>query len=246
MRFSRPGKPPELNYRNYYDLIDKEIPLFYRTVPINKFVYDRFPVELYMDRMKHMSSLDEQNESALACRARDGNREALARLLEANWAWLKGLIYNIVARPDAVDDVLQTVCVLCLDKISTLQQPERFKPWLATVARNAALAYRRQQSKQPHRLDDVIAAQQEDNETHNIADRLIQKEAVEQLLHGLKNLPEKYREVFILKHVKEMSYADIAESLDIPITTVQIRLVRARRMIYNHMTGRPNNKVPRT
>lgn len=193
-----------------------------------------------------MSSLDGQNESALACRARDGHRDALTRLLEANWAWLKGLIYNIVARPDAVDDVLQNVCVLCLEKISTLRQPERFKPWLATVARNAALAYRRQHSRQPGQLDDLFAAQQEEAESQSSTNRLIRQEMVEQLRQALKHLPEKYREVFILKHVKEMSYAEIAENLDITLTTVQIRLVRARRMIYNHMTGRPNDKVPRT
>ena len=35
-----------------------------------------------------------------------------------------------------------------------------------------------------------------------------------------------------------MTYARIAEILDLPLTTVQIRLVRARRMIYERLTGK--------
>lgn len=196
--------------------------------------------------MNNMSQLDGQNESALACLARDGNREALARLLENNWAWLKGLAYNIIASPEAVEDILQNVCVLCLEKISTLREPERFKPWLATVARNAALGYRQKRSKEPSQLGELSAVHRLDPSRENIVDRLGEKEQAQQVLDALKKLPEKYREVFILKHIKEMSYADIGEIIESPITTVQIRLVRSRRMLYNYLTGKPNAKVPRT
>jgi len=49
-----------------------------------------------------------------------------------------------------------------------------------------------------------------------------------------------------MKYVDDLSYNQISEILNIPVTTVQIRLVRARRMILNHLTGKPNDKVPRT
>jgi DNA-directed RNA polymerase specialized sigma24 family protein len=40
-----------------------------------------------------------------------------------------------------------------------------------------------------------------------------------------------------------MTYARIAEILDVPVTTVQIRLVRARRMILERVTGKNKSKV---
>ena len=187
-----------------------------------------------------------ENEAALVSRARNGDAEALVVLLQANWSWLKGLIYNILQDSEAMEDVLQNICLLTLNKIDTLREPELFKGWLATVARNAALSYRQKHRRQPKQLDEQLAARELETGELGLMEQLGQKEQYQQLLSAMKRLPEKYREVFILKHMDEMSYAGISEVLDVPVTTVQIRLVRARRMIYNRLTGQLSNKVPRT
>ncbi len=56
-------------------------------------------------------------------------------------------------------------------------------------------------------------------------------------------LPEKYREVFMLQYSSDLTYRQIAEILDIPVTTVQIRLVRARRMIHDQVADKDESKV---
>ena len=48
--------------------------------------------------MKGMGNERRQNEAALACAARRGDREALRELLVRNWVWLKGLVYSVVGR----------------------------------------------------------------------------------------------------------------------------------------------------
>ncbi len=187
------------------------------------------------------------NESALACAARRGDKDALARLLQDNWPWLKGLVYNVLGNTDDVDEALQDVCVLTLKKISTLREPERFRGWLAVVARNAALGLRQKRSRRPIQLEELLTAEQMDGEENgHVVNQLIRQEQHQQVLEAITMLPEKYREVFILKYMKDLSYAQIGEILDLPLTTIQIRLVRARRMIYNRMTGKPADKVPRT
>ena len=50
----------------------------------------------------------------------------------------------------------------------------------------------------------------------------------------------------MLKYTEDMSYAQISEIMDIPVTTVQIRLTRARRMVYNKVMGIKSDKIPRT
>lgn len=186
-----------------------------------------------------------QNEAACVCEARKGDRQAMQRLLQSNWTWLKGLVYNILGDCDDVDETLQSVCVLVIENIGSLREPERFRPWLATIARHRALAYRRQRSKRPVQLDEFLAAQQADG-CPDVAESIVRSEQYRHLLQAIRQLPDKYREVFVLKHVQDITYAQISEILDIPVTTVQIRLVRARRMIHNTLTGKPNNKVPRT
>ncbi len=187
-----------------------------------------------------------QAEVALVRAARQGDREALRQLLADNWNWLKGLAYNILGNAADVEETLQNVCVLVLKKIDTVREPERFKGWLATVARNEALAFRAKRSRLRVGLDQLLGAEQLASPTPPALDRLAQEEEHQRLLAAVALLPEKYREVFVLKYMQDMPYSKIAEILQLPVTTVQIRLVRGRRMIFNRLTGQPTNKVPRT
>jgi RNA polymerase sigma factor (sigma-70 family) len=69
-------------------------------------------------------------------------------------------------------------------------------------------------------------------------DNIEQKEQYQLILSAVNSLPEKYRQVFILGHINDLTYRQIAEILDVPVTTVQIRLVRARRMLFNWITDK--------
>jgi len=186
------------------------------------------------------------NESALVCAARQGDRQALQKLLETHWRWLKGLLYSILGNADDVDEALQGVCVLLLDKIDTLKDPESFKPWLAVVARNLALTQRQKRARKPLGLDELSAVREIADPQQNLVEEITRQEQHQQVLQAIELLPEKYREVFVMKYMQDMTYGEIGEILNLPLTTVQIRLVRARKMIQNRLTGKPTDKVPRT
>ncbi len=196
-----------------------------------------------------MATRARQNESALACAAQRGDKEALQQLLTHNWAWLKGLVYSILGDADDVDDVLQDICVRVITKIDTLREPERFRPWLAVLARRQALRHRQRRTRRvgfsPPNNDGGASSTLLgcDEETPRLADEIERKEQCEQILEALRSLPEKYREVFMLEYGSDLTYRQIAEILEIPVTTVQIRLVRARRMIYNRVAERSKTTV---
>ena len=46
----------------------------------------------------------------------------------------------------------------------------------------------------------------------------------------------------MLKYSEDLTYAQMAEILDVPLTTIQIRLVRARKMIYQRITGKEKTR----
>ncbi|UCE50509.1 MAG: RNA polymerase sigma factor, partial [Phycisphaerales bacterium] len=160
-----------------------------------------------------------------------------------NWAWLKSLVYSIIGDADAIDDVLQDICVRVIAKIDSVRQPERFRPWLAVLARRQALRHRQQKARRPGMLDPELAETTSDERADQFAEGMERAEQCEQILRALRSLPEKYREVFMLAYGSDLTYRQIAEILDIPVTTVQIRLVRARRMIHDQVTGRDESKV---
>jgi RNA polymerase sigma factor (sigma-70 family) len=190
-----------------------------------------------------MTTERKQNESALVCAAQRRDKDALQRLLTHNWPWLKGLVYSILGNADEVDDVLQDICVRVIDKIDSLREPERFRPWLAVLARRQALRHRQRKARRPGQLNEEIAEIQCDEKARQLFDKVEQKEQCRRILQAAQSLPEKYRQVFMLAYAGDLTYGNIAEILDIPITTVQIRLVRARRMIYDKVTGGKRNKV---
>ena len=187
-----------------------------------------------------------QNASALVCAARRGDREALRLLLTRNWPWLKALVFGIVPDPADLDDLLQDICLRVISKIGSLREPEHFRPWLATLAQRHALSHRRRKNQRPIPLSDEIAGRLCDENSDRLFENLERKEQYRLILNAVAALPEKYRRVFVLQYAGDLTYAQLAEVLDIPVTTVQIRLVRARRMILERVTGRQENKVVET
>lgn len=191
-----------------------------------------------------------QNESALASAAQRHDKEALQTLLERNWAWLKGLVFSIVGDPGEVDDVLQDICVRVISKIDTLRQPERFRPWLAVLARRQALRHRQQRAARPVPLssglftqDEELASVKPDEKAGESFLAIENREQCRKIWEAVQSLPEKYRQVFVLQHAGDLTYGQIAEVLDVPLTTVQIRLVRARRMVIDRVAGEDKSKV---
>lgn len=184
-----------------------------------------------------------QNESALVCAAQQHDPEALQLLLTRNWTWLKGLVFGIVSDPSEVDDVLQDICVRVIAKIDTLREPERFRPWLTMLARRQALRHRQQSARRPALLEEESARLKRHEKTGEGLETIEQQEQCRRIWQAVQSLPEKYRQVFVLQHAGDLTYAQIAEILDVPVTTVQIRLVRARRMICDRLASRNPRKV---
>jgi len=145
------------------------------------------------------------NERALVCAAQRGDKEALQLLFRHNWAWLKGLVYSIVQNADDIDDVLQDICVRVISKIDSLRQPERFRPWLAVLARRRALRYRQQKAQRLRFLDEELADLKCDEKAAELLENIEQKEQYQQIMDAINSLPDKYRQVFVLEHIDDLT-----------------------------------------
>jgi len=177
----------------------------------------------------------EQNESALVCAARDGDKRALQELLRRNWNWLRALVYSVLSERHDVEDVVQEVCVRVIEKIATLREPERFRSWLAVLAQREAIRYRSRRRASPPAIDEELLSARPDSRIEQSVERLGRQELCEKVMEAVGAIPEKYRQVFMLAYSDDLTYRQIAEILDLPLTTVQIRLVRARRMIHDRV-----------
>jgi RNA polymerase sigma-70 factor (ECF subfamily) len=180
-----------------------------------------------------------QDETELVVAACEGDKEALQQLLKANWGWLKGLVYSVLGGAQDLDDVMQEICVRVIQNIQTLREPERFRGWLGVVARHEALSFHRRQPQKVIPFDGENLPEYADDQVDDPLQDIEKKELYGRVLKAVQGLPQKYREVFLLAHTGELTYAQMAEVLDLPVTTMQIRLVRARQMIRDQVFGSP-------
>jgi RNA polymerase sigma-70 factor (ECF subfamily) len=103
-----------------------------------------------------------------------------------------------------------------------------FSTWVFGIARNTCIDEHRRRKRrsydEPNDRDLVDAGPTPLQTLHR-------RQQADQLHHALDQLPQMYREVLVLYHFEHLKYAEIAETLDIPIGTVMNRIFRARRKL---------------
>ena len=119
-----------------------------------------------------------------------------------------------------------------------------FSTWLYTVAKNNCIDYLRKNKLTTVSIDKIIEDSKERKNDFNIASSdpdpekiMIKKQRVAILRQIVNQLKEKQRELVKLRYFKEMSYEEIAETLDIPLGTVKAQLHRSREKLFKIMSG---------
>lgn len=168
-----------------------------------------------------------------------GDPHALAELNDRQGRWVRGVVFGVTGRLDEVDDVAQRVWLRVWREARRLKDPARWRPWLYRIARNAATDALRGR-RRGRRLLGTLAERARLRPRHQSPpDRgLIEDERHRLVLEAVAALPALYREPFVLKHLEEWSYQEIAEALGLPKDTVETRLVRARRLLRERLAGR--------
>lgn len=183
---------------------------------------------------------EELSDSELIAAFKGGDAEALGLLMERHKAAVYGYLLRLTGRPDAADDLFQEVFLKLVKNPSAYGEREKFKAWLFTVARNAAMDYFRKEGSrgevamegyggQPGPADFLASAEP------GPAEAFYGKARGALIDAALAGLSEDQREVFYLRHYSELSFKEIAEQLSLPIGTVLARMSRAAARLRNKL-----------
>ena len=187
------------------------------------------------------TSSEKVNAEALAAladevrRAQAGDATAMCGLIETNRTWVRGIAYAVLGDAHLAEDAAQDVCVRMVKHLRGLDTPEAFRPWVYRMTRNVALsmAQRRERAPQPLGLD----AEQMSGGGNQVSKddppgaALEAEERFNVVLETIHRLPHIYREVLVLKHVQDLSYAEMSAILGVNIKSLEVRLVRARKLL---------------
>jgi RNA polymerase sigma-70 factor (ECF subfamily) len=153
--------------------------------------------------------------------------------------YARALVRNTATADDLVQD--------CLERAVSHWHQRREadpRPWLFTILHNLAVNHFRQTSSRgPH----VAIEQIQESDLREEADQE-KKLMYRDVLGRLAKLPDDLRSVLLLVAVEDLSYADAAKVLNIPIGTVMSRLSRARERLQHDIeessSEPPDNVVP--
>lgn len=156
--------------------------------------------------------------------------ESFRELMDAYGQTVWDYAYSITGRFDLADDVAQDVFLAAYRRIGTFRGQSTMRTWLLAITRNVSLNYRRAAFLRRVVLVDRLGEHTRDS--HPSAEQeALSRSRSEELWRVVLSLPVKFREVLLLDAKYEMSLAEIAGVLDVPIGTVKSRLARARQKV---------------
>ncbi len=184
----------------------------------------------------------------LAQRAVAGDREALEDLWRQHRKWLATVVMAHMPAEAELEDIVQEIAVAVVRTIGSLKNPQAIRPWLRSVAINTVRTAGRRATidrrNRPQSVSDACVDQSTFNRremTGQDAER--SRHQVREALALVRGLPEHYREAILLRAVRGLSQAHIAEVLGISIKTVETRLRRARSMLTEQLVQREGNDL---
>jgi RNA polymerase sigma-70 factor (ECF subfamily) len=162
------------------------------------------------------------HDELLVRRSKGGDREAFGQLVGRYQNSVYRVVRGVLADAAECDDVAQEVFLKAYASLGKFRGESGFFTWLYRIAVNEALRARRRRSySNADALPEVEAPPapepvDEDAPTLRTLEKLLRK------------LSDEFRSIVVLRDIEGLSYLEIAETLEVPIGTVESRLFRAR------------------
>lgn len=176
-----------------------------------------------------------QEDRLLVERAQKGDRASLHELVRKHEERAYQYAFRLTRNPEEAGDVVADAFVRVSNAIRNFKGNSAFTTWLYRIITNCYLDHRkRERNRQTLSLDSAPGSEEGEG-PRDVEDpdakpdqevESIQRRAV--IGQALLKLPEFQRAMIVMYHMEELSYEEIAESLELPLGTVKSRLNRAR------------------
>ncbi|QDZ98013.1 sigma-70 family RNA polymerase sigma factor [Lysinibacillus fusiformis] len=164
-------------------------------------------------------------EAELIARAQQGDKEAYIELIQIHQQTVEKFAFQCGVHSNDLADISQEVFVKLYRFLHQFKQ-DRFTTWLYKITLNATRDYYRKEQRELAK-EDKLNAQRQTIFLSAEDDVLLFEE--DKLLHNaIQALDEKYRYPIVLYYFHELKYEEIAEVLNISLSTVKVRLLRAK------------------
>ena len=161
-----------------------------------------------------------------------GDKEAFGILYKTYRPRIRGVIIRRISNRDDVEDLVQMTFLHALLGLKSFRRESAFLTWLTRIALNVCTSHLRAYRGGQRCIEDIqepaFWSHSKPSQSDSFDEVLHQKEQRELVRQSIRKLPAHHREVVWMHYIKELSYLEIVEELQVPIGTVKTWLYRAR------------------
>ncbi len=171
--------------------------------------------------------------------AKKGQQSAFSFLLDHFWNLVYGFQMNRIKNEHDAEDITIETFSKAFDKIDTYDPDYKFGTWLVSISKNIQIDKSRKKNASIHShttdtSEDHIKKIPDQSPSQE--DQLIIEQNLAELLRYIKQLKPHYQEVINLRYFQEMSYNEISDELEEPLSNVKVRLLRAKKLLAEIIT----------
>ena len=179
-----------------------------------------------------MTPASDAADEEIAAHVQQGNIDSFGILIERYEPKMMRYARRFLQDSDEMKDIVQDVFIKAYVNIRSFDTARRFSPWIYRIAHNELVNTLKKKSLREtiSIFDfDVLFPHISAKET---TDSELQKEELQKAIDSsLSKLSPKYREPLILYYFEDMGYKQIAEVLQLPVSTVGVRLQRGKALL---------------
>jgi RNA polymerase sigma factor (sigma-70 family) len=197
-----------------------------------------------MDQRKAESR---KEDSRLIDQAIGGNQKAFHKLRVKYYTAVYKLIGRMIKNKEEVEDLAQEAFIKAFSSLASFNDEYAFSTWLFKIATNNSIDYIRKKKLQTFSIDKPVESEESDYSfelagTDPEPDQeLMASQRKKMLEDAMNELPAKYRQVIIMRHVDEKEYSEISKILKLPLGTVKAHIFRARELLYRQLRDKMHN-----
>lgn len=176
-------------------------------------------------------------EADIIRRILDGEKELYEILVRRNNQKLYRVVRSYLKNESEVEDIMQNAYLKAYEKLFQFKLNASFSTWLIRIGINESLGHLKSRRKiydmtrQPDDNHTIPILELPDAGQPNPQRKMIRKETKKLLEDAIDQLDLKYRTVYILKEIEELSVKEVALLLDLSESNIKVRLHRARAIL---------------
>ncbi|MFC4723467.1 RNA polymerase sigma factor [Geojedonia litorea] len=167
-------------------------------------------------------------------KAKNNEQTAFNYLLDTFWNDVYGFQLKRTENENDAEDITIQTFSKAFDKIHTYNPEYEFKTWLITISKNLHIDLVR---KRKSSISNTVNTRDNDeyhqimDESPSAEDNIITQQNLAKLLKDIKKLKPHYQEVINLRYFQELSYQEISDQLNEPMSNVKVKLLRAKKLL---------------